>query len=285
MPELPEVETMAADLRGELIGRVIKRVRISRKHLSYPAEVTGFAAAVSNTAIEAIRRRGKRLIFDLRDADAAARAILVEVRMTGEFHLLPALARPHKHDRMALALDDGRELRLRDPRGFCRIGAFDRDTDGHLRDATGLDPLRRMGPEPLLVPASTLAGRLSGRRGAIKPLLLDQSVIAGIGNIYADEALWRAGVHPTARANSLSQTQLVAITQSVQNVLAEAVERRGSSVRTYRSMGERGSMQDHLAAYGRAGQPCRACGTAMSALRVGGRGTTICERCQPVPKV
>lgn len=283
MPELPEVETMAADLRPELIGRVIRRVRVSSAHLSHPTDAAAFAAAVRSSAIEGIRRRGKRLIFDLRDADATPRALLIEVRMTGEFHLLPSLARPHKHDRLALTLDDGRELRLRDTRGFCRIGAFERDVNDRLRDADGADPLARMGPEPLLVPAAALTGRLAGRRSAIKPLLLDQSVLAGVGNIYADEALWRAGIHPLARPDQLTDAQLVAVTGSIQEVLTEAVARRGSSVRTYRSLGERGSMQEHLNAYGRAGQPCRRCGATMTTLRVGGRGTTVCPRCQTAP--
>ena len=293
MPELPEVETMARELRPHVLGRAIRSFWCDR-----PAILGGFAdpaalaSALAGRRILAVGRRAKIVLFLLDDG-----ALLTYApRMTGQFAVVPAGAPRGPHERAGLGLSDGTELRIRDIRTFGRLGyhpavspeASEEGEGTRYIDArTGRDVFADLGPEPLdpHTDASVMA-RLSARRHAntpIKPVLLDQRFLAGVGNIYADESLWAAGIHPGRQAGSLSAAEGQRLFGAVRRILALAVDQRGSTVGDYRSLEGPGRMQERLSVYGRAGAPCPACGTALTKLRVGGRGTVVCPGCQRLP--
>ena len=253
MPELPEVETVARDLRrhlvpGDAAGPVITGARVGWVRTLRDEDPARFVAGVTGRRIEAVGRRGKQLVIDL---DGGA-FLTVHLKMTGQLFVVPA-ALPHDpYERFALALDDGRELRFRDIRKFGRLGLYGADDD----------PFDAVGPEPL-DPRFTLREfrkRIRGRRARLKPLLVDQAFIAGIGNIYADEALWRSKLHPLRTARSLRPADERRLYRDIVEILSEAVERRGSSIDDYTAPDGDGEMQERLDVYQRTGQPCRRCG-------------------------
>jgi formamidopyrimidine-DNA glycosylase len=207
--------------------------------------------------------------------------------MTGQLFVVPAGAPSDRHLHLALALDDGREVRFRDIRKFGRVGLWPRDprTGALLGGAAGGELFAGHGPEPLddAFTLQAFRARLKGRHGRLKPLLLDQAFVAGIGNIYADEALWRARLHPLRRATSLRPESEARLYRAVRGVLAEAIERRGASIDDYTAPEGDGSMQEHLAVYQRAGEPCLRCGRPVRRIVVGQRATHYCSWCQRLP--
>lgn len=271
MPELPEVETVARSLEAQLVGRTI----IGLAKLDWPRMLTppapDFAALVSGRRIEAIGRRAKWLLLTLDGGWTLA----IHLRMSG--HLLvaePAAAdAPHVH--FALDLDNGRRLIFDDQRKFGRV---------HLLDPQGLAMLDAAhGPEPLAdeFTPEVLAERLRDRRAPIKALLLDQRLIAGIGNIYANEALWLAHIHPLTPGGTLAAEHIAALHRAIRVVLAEAIANQGSSLRNYRDgYGRRGSQQEHFNVYDREGEPCPRCQTPVERIVVAQRSTYFCPTCQ-----
>jgi formamidopyrimidine-DNA glycosylase len=282
MPELPEVETMARDLDALLRGATIRDAVVAHPKLLVAIDPPGLARWIEGMTIAGVRRRAKSLII----AEARGeRRLIFAPRMTGEPRVVAAGAPVARHEHLRFPLDDGRELRFADPRRFGRLTAA-REGVGGLCDLDGRDPFARIGPEPLEPGWSDerLREQLARRpRVRIKALLLDQRSLAGVGNIYADEALWRARIHPERPAGSLTARESGALHRAIREILATAVERRGSRVATYRSPGGGASMQEALSVYGCGGEPCRRCRTSIRKYTLAGRGTHHCPVCQALP--
>jgi formamidopyrimidine-DNA glycosylase len=277
VPELPEVETLAADLRPHLVGHTITAC-----DLRFPAIVRypspeRFAREVVGHRIAALTRRGKYLFHHL-DAEAAEDLLLVvHLGMTGQWRWVGRDCPEPDHLHAVFELDDGNLLRYRDVRRFGRLLL---GTDRELA-AAGAVP--RLGPEPLdgAFTGADLYRRLHRRRAPLKALLLDQSVVAGVGNIYADEACFRARLRPDRPGDTLSRRSVTRLREALDGALTEAIANRGSSVRSYRdAWGEFGREQEQLQVYGRAGLPCLRCGRTLSLVRIGGRSTVFCRHCQ-----
>ncbi len=277
MPELPEVETVARDLRRHLLpegggpGPGIAAARVAWPGTLRDGDPAAFAAGVTGRRVEAIGRRGKQLVIDLDGGSF----LTVHLKMTGQLFVVPATLPRDPYERLALALDDGREIRFRDVRKFGRVGLYLADED----------PFDGLGPEPL-DPRFTLRRfrvRIRRRRARLKPLLVDQAFIAGVGNIYADEALWRSRLHPLRSAPTLRPADERALYRNVIDILAEAVERRGSSIDDYTAPDGDGEMQERLDVYQRTGQPCRRCGRPVRRIVIGIRATHFCSWCQRLP--
>src|SRR3954447_10591738 len=292
MPELPEVETVARDLRRILlppdtdVGPVIVGARVHWPRTLRAGDEAAFDAAVRGRRIEAVGRRGKQLVLEL----SGGAILTIHLKMTGQLFVVPATTVEDPYVRCVLVLDDGREIRFRDIRKFGRVGIYGADLageDGTVDGSTNAapDPFAAVGPEPL-DPAFTLRAfreRLRGRRGRLKPLLIDQAFIAGVGNIYADEALWLGRLHPLRSATSLRPADERRLYVALRTVLAEAVMRRGSSIDDYTAPEGDGSMQEQLAVYQRTGEPCPRCGRPVRRIVVGGRATHLCTWCQRLP--
>ena len=278
MPELPEVETVARDLRRHLLpegggpGPEIVGARVSWARTLRDGDEAGFTVGVTGRRIETVGRRGKQLVIEL----SGGAFLTVHLKMTGQLFVVPASLPRDPYERFALELADGRELRFRDIRKFGRLGLYSADDD----------PFDATGPEPL-DPRFTLRefrARVRGRRARLKTLLVDQAFIAGVGNIYADEALWRARVHPLRPAGELSEDEVRRVHRGVRAALRAGIARRGATLRDYRTPdGGSGAMQDEFRVYGRGGEPCERCGTPIDKIRVAGRGTWYCPGCQPRP--
>ncbi|MBM4024267.1 MAG: DNA-formamidopyrimidine glycosylase [Planctomycetes bacterium] len=283
MPELPEVENIALGLRPVLVGK-----RIACVWVGIPRIVRGphrrrwrlFLAELTGRRIESVTRRAKRLIL----ATEGGLALVFQLGMTGKF-LLPdpgrgrAAATP-KHTRLILLFQDGTELLFVDPRRFGRVWCL-RDLAPEASDAVmeaaGLTPL---GPEALDLDRKTFTAILPTNR-PIKALLLDQSRIAGLGNIYADESLWAACIHPARAGSSLTAAEAGILLREIQKVLRRATRAGGTTFSDFRNpYGEMGRFRERLRVYGCQGRPCRRCGTPIQYLRLAGRGTHICPRCQ-----
>jgi formamidopyrimidine-DNA glycosylase len=273
MPELPEVETVRSRLEPGLVGRRFQRVEIVDGRLTRPESPDAVAAELQDERVEAVRRRGKYLVV----AFESGRVLLVHLRMTGGFHHpAPDQATPHR--RAEVQLDDGTTLAYNDVR---RFGTWLLLEPGELEDYLAA----RIGSEPLESAFTTAAfGRaLAGRRAPIKGALLDQKAVAGVGNIYADEALWQARIHPLRPAGELDPDEIAELRRAVRAVLRKGIERSGATLRDYRDpAGGRGRMQHEFRVYGRGGEPCERCGTPIAKIRVAGRGTWFCPSCQQV---
>jgi formamidopyrimidine-DNA glycosylase len=277
MPELPEVETVARDLRRRLLpedggaGPRITGARIAWTRTLRDEDVARFVREVTGRRIEGVGRRGKQVLIDL----GGGAFLTIHLKMTGQLFVVPAGLPVDPYERAAIILDNGTELRFRDIRKFGRIGLYGADDD----------PFDGVGPEPL-DPRFTLREwrrRLRGRRARLKPLLVDQAFVAGIGNIYADEALWRSRLHPLRSAASLRPKDERVLYRSVVDILSEAVERRGSSIDDYTAPDGDGEMQERLDVYQRTGQPCRRCGRPIRRIVIGIRATHFCSFCQRLP--
>jgi len=273
MPELPEVETIARTLAPEVVGREILTVRTFDPTALQP-DPASFAALAAGRRITRVRRRGKLLLLDLDDQGILA----VHLRMTGRVMALGPGREPDRlgpGPRAVLELSGGARLCFSDVRRFGSMHAF-------AADGINAWPFyASLGPEPLSMTAAEFRARLGQGRARIKALLLDQHVLAGIGNIYADESLFRAGIRPDTPAAAVSPRRRDALFAAIQAVLAQAIAENGSSIRDYRDAnGDAGAFQNHFQAYGRGGQPCLACGTLMQTMRVAGRGSTFCPQCQ-----
>ena len=274
MPELPEVETVRRQLEPVLVGRRFDRVEISDPRLVRPFEPVAVAAELEGERVAEVDRRGKYLIFRFE----SGRVLLVHLRMTGSFrHRRNGMGEDDPHRRAVVRLDDGSDVAYRDVRRFGTWLLVEPDElEPYLAD--------RLGEEPLLTgfTPARLARRLAGRRAPVKAALLDQRTLAGLGNIYVDEALWRARIHPKRPARDLDANDVRRLHGAIRSVLKTAIERRGSTLRDYSTpRGRRGSMQREFKVYGRENQPCDRCGTPIEKTRAGGRGTWYCPHCQP----
>ncbi len=272
MPELPEVETVRRALETAVAGCAVTAVRGRPVRLRRPLEPEAIARGLRGRRLEGFRRRGKFLLLDV----SGGGSLLVHLGMSGRLRLWGAGTAPPPHTHLVLALDDGRELALVDPR---RFGLAVWLPPG----AEACDPsLAALGPDALhpRLP-DLLAAALEGRRAAVKALLLDQRVVAGIGNIYASEALHRAGVHPARPAGSLSRGRRRRLAAAVREVLEEAVARGGTTLRDFAGVdGSAGMFRPQLSVYGREGRPCPRCGARVRCGAVAGRSTWWCPRCQ-----
>jgi formamidopyrimidine-DNA glycosylase len=274
MPELPEVETVRRRLEPALAGRTLAQVAIADARLTRPHDPELVARELEGERVAAVGRRGKYLLVRFE----SGRVLVIHLRMTGSLRHLPAGAVTHDaHRRAVLTLDDGSEVAYRDVR---RFGTW------LLLEPGELEPYlaQRLGEEPLdaLFTAARLGERLHGRRAPVKAALLDQRTLAGMGNIYADEALWRARINPLRPAESLDRNELRRLHRGVRAALEHGIARRGSTLRDYRLPdGAAGTMQREFKVYGRGGEPCDRCGTPIAKTRVAGRGTWYCPTCQP----
>ncbi|HIE37919.1 MAG TPA: bifunctional DNA-formamidopyrimidine glycosylase/DNA-(apurinic or apyrimidinic site) lyase [Anaerolineae bacterium] len=270
MPELPEVETIAQGLR-EAVGRRIVGAEVRWARTIAAPDPTVFVQRLVGRRLLGGGRRGKWLVIRLEGGDH----LLIHLGMSGRLVLEPEGVGEERYARVLLMLDDGRRVRFSDPRKFGRA-------------VLTVDPeevLEGLGPEPLgeAFTPERLREMLAGRRARLKPLLLNQRFLAGLGNIYTDEALWRARVHPLRRSDTLSGEEVLRLHRAIREVLAEAIDRRGTTLedRGYVGAdGRPGTFNRELAVYGRVGRPCPRCGTPIERIVVGGRGTHLCPRCQ-----
>jgi len=270
VPELPEVETTRRGLAPHLVGRRVLRARVRRRRLRRPVP-WALERRLPGARIEALDRRGKYLL-----ARTDRGTLILHLGMSGSLRLVPATARPGPHDHLDLVLDDGRALRLRDPRRFGLALWTEGDPLVHPL-------LASLGPEPLdrrLRPGD-LCARLAGRRAAIRNVLLDGRVVAGIGNIYANEALFLAGIHPARPAGRLGRDGCARLLRALRRVLRESLRAGGTTLRDFvDGSGEPGRYRLRLRVYGRAGRPCPRCGTPIRRILLGQRSAFFCPRCQ-----
>jgi formamidopyrimidine-DNA glycosylase len=283
MPELPEVETVARDLRPRIVGATIVGARSSWARTLRSHTPEAFAEAVAGRRIEAVGCRAKQIVVEL-SGDAA---LTIHLKMTGQLFVVAAETAVVPYVRLVLELADGRELRFRDIRKFGKVGFYGRDAvTGELTtEVGGTAVFGSLGPEPL-DPDFTLRDfrrRLRRRKGRLKPLLLDQSFIAGVGNIYADEALWTARLHPLRTVVTLRPPDERRLYLAVREILTEAIARRGSSIDDYTAPDGDGSMQERLQVYQRTGDGCPRCGRPIKRIVIGARSTHFCSWCQRLP--
>jgi formamidopyrimidine-DNA glycosylase len=276
MPELPEVETIRRQLAPHLTGRAIAQAEILDLRWTRPDSPAAVEASLRGAVVERLDRAGKYLVWAL----SGERYLLMHLRMTGTLLFDPAP--PPPHTRVLLELDDGHRLVYVDPRrfgtGHLLHGAAARDE--YLNARIGIEPLT---PE---FTAEHLRGQGRGRAAPVKAFVLDQRRIAGVGNIYADEALFRAGVHPLRPAGRLTARDWVRVHEGIDAALRAGIEAKGASIDDFRHVdGARGSFQDQFLVHLRAGEPCVRCGRPIRKIVVGGRGTYVCEHCQPRPRV
>jgi formamidopyrimidine-DNA glycosylase len=274
VPELPEVESVRRQLEPGLVGRRFVRVEISDRRLVRPYEPAEVAAELRGERVAAVERRGKYLIVRFE----SGRVLLVHLRMTGSFaHARRGALQDDPHRRAVVRLDDGSDVAYRDVRRFGTWLLLEpAEVAAYLDAKVGVEPL-----EPLFTVAH-LGERLGRRRAPVKAALLDQRTLAGLGNIYVDEALWRARINPLRAAESLERNEVRRLHRAIRAALEHGIARQGSTLRDYRLPdGGEGGMQDEFRVYGREGEPCDRCGTPIAKTRVGGRGTWFCPACQP----
>jgi formamidopyrimidine-DNA glycosylase len=275
LPELPEVETVVRGLREPLIGRTVLDVWYDWSKVIATPDPDQFAARIVGQTFRAINRRAKYILCEL-DHDI----LVVHLKMTGQLYVTPdeTTFNADRWVHFRLQLDGGQQLRFSDMRKFGFVALTNNIND--------LAP--HLGPEPLVddFTAAILRERMLKHRKAIKALLLDQAFVAGVGNIYADEALYRAHIHPQRTADSLTDDEVLRLYEAIRETLQRGIEREGASISTYRKPdGTSGDMQNHFLVYDREGQPCFNCGQPIEKIRVAQRGTHYCPQCQPLVTV
>ncbi|WP_018132036.1 DNA-formamidopyrimidine glycosylase [Effusibacillus pohliae] len=274
MPELPEVETVRRSLQALVAGKTIRDVTVTLPRLiRTPDDAEQFCFQLRGQTVERVGRRGKFLLFEV-----GPFTMVSHLRMEGRYGLYPATDPVENHTHVIFHFMDGTELRYKDVRQF---GTFDLLPKGDLSAIPGL---RKIGPEPLEAgfTPKVLHDSLKNRSGKIKALLLDQNLVAGIGNIYADEVLFQAGIHPECAGHKLTREQCERLHRAIVDVLSASVELGGSSVKSYvNGYGKTGGFQYRLQVYGKEKSPCPKCGSLIEKIRVGGRGTHYCPVCQP----
>ncbi len=287
MPELPEVETVARGLQQSVAGRRILSVSLGKTDFIENPEL--LAEELPGRRIQSVRRYGKFMLLRLSppesqpqgarhtpSAEGESPALLVHLGMTGSLAAVPAGVPPLKHTHVVLPLDDGRELRYVDPRRFGRMAFLTRTHEMRELAAFGADPLE--------IGKDDFARLVRSRRARLKALLLDQGVLRGVGNIYADESLWRARIHPARLGSSLSLSQAHLLHRALQAILKRAIVLRGSSIANFLDPdGRPGEYQQHHRAYGREGKPCGHCGARIRRVIIAGRSSYYCPRCQRAP--
>ena len=285
MPELPEVETVARGLQKSIVGRRILSVVLGKT--DFIDDPAALERHLPGRQIELVERYGKFMLLRLSPAslpteevengDSAPASLLVHLGMTGQLAPCPAAHPCAKHTHVWFRLDDGRELRYTDPRRFGRMA--------YLTGALLADELTNFGADPLQVSAQEFADRIRSRSARIKALLLDQTVLRGVGNIYADESLWRARIHPAQQGARLSKKQVSTLRKVLQDVLQRAILARGSSISDFLDAeGQPGEYQRRHRAYGREGKRCFRCKATIQRVIVAGRSSYFCPKCQPVPR-
>jgi formamidopyrimidine-DNA glycosylase len=274
VPELPEVEIVRRGIAPVLEGGTIERAAILDPRLVRPFDPEIVGSELIGERVASVQRRGKYLVVTFE----SGRALLIHLRMTGSLrHAAHGALVNDPYTRAVLALDNGSDVAFRDVRRFATWELLEpADVAPYLHG--------RLGPEPLgRFSAARLGERLQGRRAPLKSALLDQRTLAGLGNIYVDEALWHSWLHPLRVAGSLNLDELRRLHRAIRKVLRLGIERHGSTLRDYAAPdGAAGSMQDEFRAYGREGEPCDRCHGPLERIVVGGRGTTFCPRCQPL---
>lgn len=275
MPELPEVETIVRELRPHLRGRTILDAHVDwARTIAHPAQdIQRFRSGVRGQEITHVWRRGKFVVLSLACGDKPWGACLIHLRMSGRLHLEPL--GQHKHLRVRFDLSDGQHLYFYSTRKFGRVWL--------VRDPHQV--LSKLGPEPLdrSFTVQCFRSLMSNRRGMLKPLLLDQHFIAGLGNIYVDEALFRARLHPQRTADTLQEADIERLYRAICFTLQQAIDHHGTTFDGVfvRPQGQEGRQQEGLNVYGQTDQPCVECGTPIERIVVGGRGTHFCPHCQP----
>jgi formamidopyrimidine-DNA glycosylase len=272
VPELPEVETVVRDLRPRLVGRRFTRVEcgpLALRRRWSPA----WEPQLTGRRVRAVGRRGKWIVI----ACDRALHLVVHLGMTGQFTVVPAVAPREPHTHLCFRLDGGREeLRFRDIRRFGSATVF-----AGPADVAAFFETAGLGPEPWDLDARAWSDRLAATDRCLKAVLLDQRVVAGVGNIYADESLYEARLHPARRGRDLTPAEAGRLRRAITKVLDRAIDRRGSSIRNYvGGSGRKGSYQEEFRVYGRTGESCRRCGTPIERVRLAGRSTHFCPRCQ-----
>ncbi len=272
MPELPEVQTILDALTPLILHQTIHDI-----HIHWPGVVDRpptevFRAELRGRSVVKSKRRGKYMLFGLDDGQT----LIMHLRMTGKMRVVPAQSPLQRHDRLSFAFENGQTWHFNDQRKFGRAYLV----------ADAAEIVSKLGPEPLgadFTPANFHA-RIARRRAPIKSLLLDQRLVAGIGNIYADEALYRARIHPLRTGAELSLADAATLVDAIRQVLQQALAEMGTTLRDYRRPdGSAGSFQNSLSVFRRTGQPCLSCGAPISRIVVGGRSTHFCPREQPYP--
>jgi len=268
MPELPEVETIANGLNRRVAGDRIESVWVSDKPEPLKSPAADISATLEGAQVERVQRVGKHIVFDLAPGRGPGRQWIVHLGMTGKLLVTVPETETEKHTHLVARLASGRELRFVDPRRFGRL---------EVRQSGFSGP----GAEPLKIGVQEFARLFHGSKAPVKAALLNQKLLHGVGNIYADEALFRARVRPRRRANSLSQAELRKLHAGLLRVLKAAIAAGGSSVSDYVDAdGEEGFFQIQHRAYGREGKPCVTCKTPIKKIVVAGRGTHYCPKCQ-----
>ncbi|MHB8425628.1 MAG: bifunctional DNA-formamidopyrimidine glycosylase/DNA-(apurinic or apyrimidinic site) lyase [Gammaproteobacteria bacterium] len=270
MPELPEVETTRRGIEPHLLGRTVTAVCIRNRKLRWPVS-PAIRHTLPGQRITSVRRRAKYLLLE-----TAAGTVILHLGMSGSLRVLPADTPAEKHDHLDIVLDSGRALRLRDPRRFGTLLWTTSDPGGHKL-------LRMLGPEPLGddFDGDYLFAKARRRKVAIKNFIMNSHIVAGVGNIYASEALFLAHIHPQRAAGRVSRERYLSLATAIRKVLNAAIKAGGTTLRDFsRADGEPGYFRQHLRVYGRAGKPCERCGTAIAARVTGQRSTYYCPHCQ-----
>jgi formamidopyrimidine-DNA glycosylase len=265
MPELPEVETVKRDLCAHVVGKKIATVTVRDARVIRQPRERAFVRALQGQGIESAGRRAKVLLLNL----SSGKTLTVHLKMTGQL-VYPGTG---EKSRVSFVFTDGTQLDFNDNRVFGELRV--------VRDWRELPFIRALGPEPFDLTPGDFCARLAGKRATIKSLLMDQRFIAGIGNLYAAESLFKAGICPSTPAENMNESEKRALFHTIRATLKEAIAHHGSSVDQFvRLSGERGTYIEHHAVYGRQGKPCPACGTAIVRVTQGGRGTYYCPSCQ-----
>ena len=269
MPELPEVETTLRGVAPHLVGHTITEVDVRERRLRWP--VPWAIEQLAGSQVLSVRRRGKYLLFDVGEG-----TVILHLGMSGGLRVLDPEVGWKKHDHLALRLDSGKELRYHDPRRFGCVLYCMGDAEGHAL-------LKGLGPEPLgdAFSASYLASAAKGRKVAIKQLAMNSKVVVGVGNIYACEALYLAGINPTRPAGKISEPRLAKLVAAIRDVLCAAIESGGTTLRDFLNEdGQPGYFKQSLHVYGREGEACHGCGGKVKRIVQGQRSTFYCGRCQ-----
>lgn len=271
MPELPEVETVRRGLEKLILGKTIQSVEVKYPKM-IQMDLDAFRQDLLGQEIRSMRRRGKYLLFYLTD-----KVLVSHLRMEGKYLFYPDAVPERKHAHVFFEMTDGGTLVYEDVRKFGTMELLRKD------QLEAYFAARKLGPEPTEADflLSPFAAALSRSKKPIKPYLLEQTLVVGLGNIYVDEALWRARIHPARPAASLKPAEVRRLREQIIEVLQLGIEKRGSTIRTYRNaLGEDGTMQDFLQVYGKTGQLCARCGSPIEKIKLGGRGTHLCPHCQ-----
>jgi formamidopyrimidine-DNA glycosylase len=270
MPELPEVETTCRGIRPHVLGRRVRAVRVHNKHLRWPVPAS-LPRKLTGHTLQDVTRRAKYLLLHFDNG-----TVILHLGMSGSLRVCAGRQALEKHEHVEIVLDTGECLRLRDPRRFGAVLWTGKDPLQHTL-------LKDLGPEPLgdAFTGAYLYSKSRGRKGAIRDFLMNTRIVAGIGNIYANEALFHAGIKPQRAAGGISQARYERLVAAIRETLKKAIRAGGTTLRDFRnSQGQPGYFQQTLHVYGRAGEPCSVCGTPVRGLRLGQRSAFLCPHCQ-----